>query len=241
MLDFKSQASKISHESDPLSRPTPVPPVILTFQMHPVFTLGRRGNGKSRFGDRPPEGTDALVIETLRGGQTTFHGPGQLVSYPIVDLLTHFKPFEETTGSGLTSSTKLPVRCYVSLLEKTIIQLLDTYHDVTAMTTDNTGVWVNENDKIAAIGVHVRRNVTSHGIALNVSTDIEWFKKVVACGLKDKNMVTLQMVLDKLGRNWSEESVNVNVLAKQWSRELSKSFGWDMEYIEADPKDYLKH
>jgi lipoate-protein ligase B len=105
----------------------------------------------------------------MRGGQTTFHGPGQLVAYPIVDLRIH----------------KLSPRCYVAMLEKSLIATC-ARHSIKAMTTENTGVWTSEDDKIAAIGVHMRRNITSHGVGLNVNTDLWWFDRIVACGLEGK-------------------------------------------------------
>jgi lipoate-protein ligase B len=116
-----------------------------------------RANGRAEF------------VEAMRGGQTTYHGPGQLVAYPIVDLRTH----------------KLSPRCYVGMLEKSLIATCALY-GIKAMTTENTGVWTSEDDKIAAIGVHMRRNITSHGIGLNVNTDLFWFDRIVACGLEGK-------------------------------------------------------
>jgi lipoate-protein ligase B len=111
----------------------------------------------------------ADFVEAMRGGQTTYHGPGQLVAYPIIDLRTH----------------KLSPRCYVAMLEKSLIATCARY-GIKAMTTENTGVWTSEDDKIAAIGVHMRRNITSHGVGLNVNTDLFWFDRIVACGLEGK-------------------------------------------------------
>lgn len=99
----------------------------------------------------------------------TFHGPGQLIAYPILDLRTH----------------KLTPRHYVCLLEKTLIATCGK-HGIEAMTTEHTGVWTSPDDKIAAIGVHMRRNVTSHGVGLNLNTDLWWFDRIVACGLEGK-------------------------------------------------------
>ncbi|KAK3079096.1 hypothetical protein LTS18_005749, partial [Coniosporium uncinatum] len=117
----------------------------------------------------------ADFAEALRGGQTTFHGPGQLVAYPILDLKQH----------GLTP------RCYVALLEKTLIATCADY-GIKAMTTENTGVWVDDEHKIAAIGVHLRRNVSSHGVGLNVGTDLWWFNRIVACGLEGKSTTSFE-------------------------------------------------
>ncbi|USP82679.1 putative octanoyltransferase [Curvularia clavata] len=160
----------------PSTKPLP-PPHIITATFNPVYTCGRRENGKVS-----PEQEAHLrangradFVEALRGGQTTFHGPGQLVAYPILDLRTH----------------KLSPRHYVCLLEKSLIATCAQY-GVKAMTTEHTGVWTTPEDKIAAIGVHMRRNVTSHGIGLNVNTDLWWFDRIVACGLEGKRTTSLE-------------------------------------------------
>ncbi|KAG9187668.1 lipoyl(octanoyl) transferase [Alternaria panax] len=157
--------------SKPPSNVPPPPPHIITAEFTPVYTCGRREIGTVS----PDQQTylrannRAEFVEALRGGQTTFHGPGQLVAYPIIDLRTH----------------KLTPRNYVCLLEKSLIATCAKY-GIEAMTTENTGVWTSPDDKIAAIGVHMRRNVTSHGVGLNINTDLWWFDRIVACGLEGK-------------------------------------------------------
>ncbi|KAF2397308.1 lipoyltransferase [Trichodelitschia bisporula] len=154
----------------------PPPPTILTAEFNPVYTTGRRTTALS-----PAEAsllfTDgrAEVHPSPRGGLTTFHGPGQLVAYPILDLRAH----------GLSA------RSYICLLEKSLIAVCARY-GVPAQTTEHTGVWVTAERKIASVGVHLRRNVSSHGVALNVSTDLWWFNRIVACGLADKQMTSLE-------------------------------------------------
>jgi lipoate-protein ligase B len=165
------------------SLPIP-PPTILTAQFHPVYTTGRRDYGKltTKEIEFLKDGGRADFEETKRGGQTTFHGPGQLVAYPIIDLKRH----------GLST------RCYVSLLEDVLIKLCKRY-GVDAFKTENTGVWASQTDKIAAIGVHLRRNVTSHGIGLNNTTDLSFFNRIVACGLEDKRATSLEKEMGKQG------------------------------------------
>jgi lipoate-protein ligase B len=124
----------------------------------------------------------AEVQETLRGGQITFHGPGQLVIYPILDL--------KSIKSSLWPKG-LSVRCYVNLLEETTIKVLSHYN-LKGIRTSNPGVWIDEDKKIAALGVHLRRNVTSYGVGLNISTDLRWFDRIVACGLEGKQTTSLQ-------------------------------------------------
>jgi len=162
-------------------------PTIITAQFHPVYTCGRRevGNVTSEQRDYLTQQTSwgrAEFHEALRGGQTTFHGPGQLVAYPILDLKRH----------GLSA------RCYVHALETAVIRTCGHY-DIPAQRTENPGVWINADQKICALGVHLRRNVSSHGIGLNVSTDLGWFERIVACGLEGKGTTSLaQQGLDHL-------------------------------------------
>jgi lipoyl(octanoyl) transferase 2 len=125
----------------------------------------------------------AHVEHTSRGGQLTFHGPGQLVAYPIVDIRAH----------GLSTT------CYVRVLEDAGIAVCAKY-GVKAVTAENVGVWVprlreeagEEERKIMAVGVRLRRFVASHGVGLNVSTELRWFDHIVACGLEDKRATSLE-------------------------------------------------
>ncbi|CAB11708.1 putative octanoyltransferase [Schizosaccharomyces pombe] len=150
----------------------PPKPTIITSQVCPVYTLGRR-ESSINFTKGFPK---AKVVKALRGGQTTFHGPGQILAYPIIDL----------------KSFGLSPREYVSRLEQAIIATCKSFGIEKAHTTKNTGVWVTENDKIAAIGIHLRRNITSHGLALNVSTDLKYFNYIVGCGLYGKNTTSFK-------------------------------------------------
>ncbi|PSN70429.1 lipoyltransferase [Corynespora cassiicola Philippines] len=147
------------------------PPRIITAEFRPVYTCGRREIGKVSEEQQAYLRADgrADFFEAMRGGQTTFHGPGQLVAYPVIDL----------------RQFRLTPRDYVCVLEKSLIATCARY-GIEAMTTENTGVWTTPDDKIAALGVHMRRNVTSHGIGLNVNTDLWWFDRIVACGLEGK-------------------------------------------------------
>jgi lipoate-protein ligase B len=160
----------------PSNAPAPSPHII-TAQFASVYTCGRRevGTVSSEQQDYLRANGRAEFREAMRGGQTTFHGPGQLVAYPIIDLRTH----------------KLTPRDYVCLLEKSLIATCARY-GIKAMTTEHTGVWTSPDDKIAAIGVHMRRNITSHGIGLNVGTDLWWFDRIVACGLEGKRTTSFE-------------------------------------------------
>jgi lipoate-protein ligase B len=125
------------------------------------------------------------VKETLRGGQITYHGPGQLVIYPILDL----KAVKSSKWPrGLTAE------CFVNVLEEATIKTLAPF-GITGIRTTNPGVWVSEDEKIAALGLHLRRNVSSFGVGLNVRTDLRYFDKIVACGLEGKKTTSIKEAL----------------------------------------------
>ncbi|KAK6437716.1 hypothetical protein LTR95_006086 [Oleoguttula sp. CCFEE 5521] len=177
-IQSKLVAQHLAYKAKPgvISRPSPT---VITAQFHPVYTCGRR-----EIGSVTPEqqtflraGGKAEFHEALRGGQTTFHGPGQLVAYPVIDLKRH----------GLSP------RCYVNLLESVVIESCAHFGFATRRT-ENPGVWVDDDRKICAVGVHLRRNVSSHGIGLNVNTDLSWFERIIACGLEDKSVTSLEAV-----------------------------------------------
>ena len=139
----------------------------------PVFTLGRGGD--ERYLLDPGQ---VPVHRVGRGGEVTFHGPGQLVGYPILDLKQHGKD----------------VHRYLRLLEDVVIATLAAW-DIAATRRDGlTGVWVG-TDKIASIGIGVRRWVTFHGFALNVNTDLSYFSAIVSCGLPGVRMTSMQELL----------------------------------------------
>ena len=135
---------------------------------HPhVITLGRNGHKENLLaGDEILSRAGIAFFPTDRGGDVTYHGPGQLVGYPIVDL----------------REWKRDVGAYVRAIEQTIIDTLADYGIAANRIPKLTGVWVGER-KIAAIGVHISRWVTSHGFALNVATDLTYFQYIIPCGL----------------------------------------------------------
>jgi len=163
--------------SKPPSTLSPPPPSIITAQFHEVYTCGRREIGKVSLEQQNflRHGGQAGFVEAMRGGQTTFHGPGQLVAYPIIDLRAH----------------RLSPRDYVCLLENSLIATC-AHYGIKAMRTEHTGVWTSADDKIASIGVHMRRNITSHGIALNINPNLWWFDRIVACGLEGKRATSFE-------------------------------------------------
>jgi lipoyl(octanoyl) transferase len=152
---------------------------------HPhVYTIGRRGEHGDVLWD--PETLAARgvdVIDTDRGGQVTYHGPGQLVGYPIVDL---------GPAGDLVA--------YVRKLEDVMIGALHRFGVDAGRDDGNTGVWVGppqRRSKIGQIGVRVTRNVTKHGFALNVSPDLSYFQGIVPCGILDKGVTSMATILGR--------------------------------------------
>lgn len=153
---------------------------LILIEHNPVYTIGIRTAPYPDSEIRRLEALGAEFHKTNRGGLITFHGPGQLVCYPIINL-RHFD---------------LTVKKYVCLLEKSVIQVCDEYK-IEARRTEDTGIWVG-NRKICAMGIHAQRFITSHGLALNCNTDLNWFNNIVPCGLVGKGVTSLS---NELGRD----------------------------------------
>ncbi|KAI9032122.1 hypothetical protein DFJ74DRAFT_736579 [Hyaloraphidium curvatum] len=151
----------------------PIGDVVLLLEHPHVYTGGRRIRGEDATEGARLRALGADYFEVERGGQVTYHGPGQLVGYPILQLKDY----------GLTT------REYVRALERAMIKICARF-GVEAGTTENIGVWVGE-EKIAAIGVQAQRGVTAHGFAINCDTDLGWFGHIVPCGLPDKGVTSL--------------------------------------------------
>ena len=149
---------------------------------HPhVFTLGRHANEGNIIWDTEKLNSQKVkVIQVDRGGDVTYHGPGQLVGYPIIKL----------SDAG-TSPRKL-----VEWVEKIIIQSLNHYGISGHIDPEHPGVWV-DNAKICAIGMRIREDVSYHGFALNVSTDLSYFDGIVPCGIKNKSVCSVSSVLGR--------------------------------------------
>jgi len=160
-----------------------VPDTLLLLEHPPVYTTGKRNaNANLRL---PPDLLGAPLVESDRGGDITFHGPGQLIAYPIIDL----------------RAARLGVVTYARNLEEVIMRTLRDYGIEGGLECGLTGVWVG-NDKIAAIGVRVSRPggasgvwVTTHGLALNVDVDLGWFERIVPCGITDRGVTSMQRLL----------------------------------------------
>jgi lipoyl(octanoyl) transferase len=154
---------------------------------HPhVITLGRNGKQEHlRANGRLLSQMNVEFRETDRGGDITYHGPGQIVGYPILDLTLH----------------RRDVRWYVKMLEEVMIRTSAEFGIVARRIAGRHGLWVDaecgEEEKLAAIGVHLSRWVTSHGFAYNVSTDLRYFDLIVPCGIPGKRAVSLERLLKR--------------------------------------------
>src|SRR5579864_3770389 len=156
---------------------------LLLLEHPPVITLGRNAAEQNIVASRDLLASRGIELyETDRGGDVTFHGPGQLVGYPIFDL----RGFSPRIGAV----------DFVRKIEETLIRSCGDLGVVTRRVPGMTGVWTNEPAKIAAIGIHISRGVTSHGFAWNVSTDLDYFKLIVPCGIAGKPVTSLKRELE---------------------------------------------
>ena len=153
-----------------------VPDALFLLEHEPVLTLGRaadRDNVLHSVAALASRGVE--LYETGRGGDVTFHGPGQIVGYPVVDLRPERKD----------------VRRYVSDLEETMIRVCRTYGLEAGRVDGLIGAWLDGTRKVGAIGVRISRWVTSHGFALNVNTGLDAFELIVPCGIRDKGVTSI--------------------------------------------------
>jgi lipoyl(octanoyl) transferase len=186
-----------------------IPDTIVMLEHPPVVTLGRRAEeGELHI----PDGADVEIVETDRGGKSTFHGPGQLVCYPILDLRRHGED----------------VKRYCRELEEALVQTLAAFGLEGQRIDGLTGVWMHPPPrKIASIGIHVSKWVTTHGYALNVDLDPAPFTQwITACGLEDAAFTTMAR---ELGRPLTVDDVRPHALAA-----LADVFGLELEDLPAD-------
>ena len=178
---------------------------ILLFVEHPhVYTLGRGGKESNVLA---PE--EVPVIRTSRGGDVTYHGPGQLVVYPIIDL---------------RSKLRKDVHRYVRNLELSAIRTLKDFGLAGTRRPPFTGIWIGDK-KIAAIGIAVRRSITFHGLALNVNTDLSYFKRIIPCGLTWANVTSM-------ARELSSEP-NLPRVRERFLQNFAEVFGYsEIEKVE---------
>lgn len=178
------------------------PDTTLLLEHPPVFTAGKRTEPH----ERPADPGGAAVIDVDRGGKITFHGPGQLVGYPIVTLPDHVKVVD-----------------YVRRVEEALIQVCADLGVTTARVPGRSGVWLRADErgperKVAAIGIRVSRGVTMHGFAINCDVDLGWYDRFVPCGIADAGVTSLSR---ELGRD-----VTVAEVTPYVEKHLSEYLSW---------------
>jgi lipoyl(octanoyl) transferase len=156
-----------------------VPDTLLLLEHPHVITLGRSSNRANVIASEVERANLSVeLFETGRGGDVTYHGPGQLVGYPIVNL----------------APDRCDIRKYVRDLEEVLIRTASDFGVTAGRIAGLTGIWVN-GAKLAAIGVRISRWVTMHGFALNVTTDLSYFQLIVPCGISDRTVTSLEKLL----------------------------------------------
>ena len=158
--------------------------LIWTLEHNEVFTAG------TSYKENEIVDKSIKILETNRGGKITYHGPGQLICYFVLDL-----------------RKKKDIRKFITTIEKTIIQNLKFYKIETFPDRDNIGIWHkynNEVKKIAAIGIRVSKWIAYHGFAININNDLENYKKIIPCGISDKGVTNLKNILDQDYSNLSD-------------------------------------
>jgi lipoyl(octanoyl) transferase len=194
-----------------------IPDTLLLLQHPHVLTVGVKKGGRQNILAAPERlaDLDVEVFETGRGGDVTYHGPGQIVAYPILDL----------------DPDRRDVHRYVRDLEEVMIRVCATYGVDADRVTGLTGTWVSHPtrgpEKIGAIGVRISRWVTSHGLAFNVATDLSYFDLIVPCGIADHGVTSLERVT---GRPHDLAEVAVTLAA-----EMAQLFQRDLTHIVAAP------
>ena len=167
-LQRKMQAQRIENR---------IKDTLILVEHYPVYTLGKNASRKNIIID---SNKVIPVIETDRGGEVTYHGPGQLVGYPIIDLKNY----------------KQSITWYMRSLEKIILQVLKKYAIIGTTKRGLTGVWVGDQ-KISAFGVRISKWVTMHGFSLNINTDLSNYEGIIPCGITDYGVTSISDILNK--------------------------------------------
>ena len=161
--------------------------LIWTLEHNKIFTAG------TSYEENEIIDKSIKILETNRGGKITYHGPGQLICYFVLDL-----------------RKKRDIRKFITIIEKTIIQTLKFYKIETFPDKDNIGIWHkynNEVKKIAAIGIRVSKWIAYHGFAININNDLENYKKIIPCGISNKGVTNLKNILDQDYSNLSDKLI----------------------------------
>lgn len=215
---------------------------LLILEHDPVYTTGIRNRNEY---SKEAEKTNfaklgADFVQTDRGGLITFHGPGQLVVYPILNLET-FIPENDSASAQSKKGNLVGIRWYVNTLEQSVIDLLKEIYGFSPHRSPHTGVWLSEENginerKICAMGVHSSQLVTSHGLALNCSTDLNWFNHIVPCGIEGKGVTSITQELLNRGR----KSATVEEVIPHYINSFKRNFQCDVkEHENSEFRDFI--
>jgi len=180
-----------------------IPDTLLLLEHPPVITLGKSASESDILAPQSTlEAAGATVHRITRGGETTYHGPGQLVGYLIINLYEHQRSLKR----------------FVRNLEQVFINLLEEEYGIQAgRDEEHRGVWVG-TEKITAIGIAISHGVTMHGFAFNVNTDLSHFQWIIPCGITDRGQTSVASLLDR--------PVEMPVIKEQLSRHFKRQFGY---------------
>ena len=180
LVDYAS-ALELQREKVAQRKTGVIPDTLLLLEHPHVYTLGRNARQENMLVSAEVLASHgAQVFQTDRGGDVTYHGPGQLVGYPILDLTQH----------------RRDISWYMRSLEEVFIRTAHDWGIEAGRSPGAAGVWVG-NDKLVAMGVHLSRWVTSHGFALNVNTDLRYFEWIIPCGLPGKGVTSIAKILGR--------------------------------------------
>lgn len=208
------EVHKLQIELVELRRRDLIDDVLILVEHEPVITCGRRAERANIVAsDERLQELGVAVREVERGGDVTYHGPGQVVGYPIVRLRDHL--------AGASD--------YMHRLEDTVAAVVESYGLSTSRRKDAIGVWVGDN-KICALGVRVRRGITFHGLALNVDPDVTHWALIIPCGIRDGGVTSLAAELS--------DPPTLREVRNRLATQFAEGFGWDLE--PAVPEDLLR-
>jgi len=168
--------------------------IVLLLEHNHVYTLGKNADSNHILPSKPD---NVEIVNIDRGGDVTYHGPGQLVGYPIFDLHNY----------------KMSITWYIKLISDSLISLLDEFNIKAYYNDDYIGVWV-EDEKIAALGIRLAKWVTMHGFALNINTDLNYFNGMIPCGIFEHGVTSINQI--------NNEKLDVKEIAKIYSEHFLK-------------------
>jgi lipoyl(octanoyl) transferase len=221
LIDYAT-ALDLQHTLVELRKQNRIGDTLLLLEHPSVITLGRNADAKNVLASREQLAARGVEIADCdRGGDVTFHGPGQLVGYPIFDLRS-FSP-------------KLGAVDFVRRMEEALIRASGDLGVPAKRVQGLTGVWTDtgRTAKIAAIGVHISRGVTSHGFALNVNNDLELFRLIVPCGIADKPVTSLRLELPAHGDLKESEELSMEKVVNAVSRNFGRVFERQTLWLES--------